>query len=276
MIASITSASSIRALKPSDLASASELSVLAGWNQNVGDWEMLAGLPQAHCFCIEADRQIVSTSTLLCYGKSLAWIGMVLTRPEYRGHGFARRLFDHVLHHAEQLQIETLKLDATEQGKPLYESYGFHAEQPIERWSRAATTNSNSVPSSVFFTGDLRALDQEAFGADRSFLLDRLAARGAFCHTPNGFLFTRAGRNTSYLGPCIARDFETARELLTNTVHQSETSWSWDLLPGNNNAVRVAHALGFTRRRSLTRMARGKALRGRDDLVYAIAGFELG
>lgn len=276
MITSKVSAGPIRALKPDDVESASELSTLAGWNQTVGDWEMLVSLPEAHCFAIEADGQIVSTSTLICYGQDLAWIGMVLTRPDYRGHGFARRLFDHVCHHAEALGILTLKLDATEQGRSLYEGFGFRAEQPVERWSRPGSCNAYSGTSSAPFNEGLKTMDTEAFGVNRCSLLDRLANRGALHANSNGFLLTRAGRTTAYLGPCIASDFATARALITNAVHELDRSWSWDLLPENSNAVTLAHGLGLTRRRGLTRMARGKALRGRDDMVYAIAGFELG
>jgi hypothetical protein len=40
--------------------------------------------------------------------------------------------------------------------------------------------------------------------------------------------------------------------------------------------VAIASELGFKRQRQLTRMALGSPLRGRIDLIYAIAGFELG
>jgi len=276
MIASQASTGVIRALSSGDIASAFELSSIAGWNQTIGDWQMLLSLPGANCFAIEADGQVVSTTTLVCYGQRLAWIGMVLTRPEYRGRGFARRLFAHVLDQSESLGIETLKLDATLQGQPLYEQFGFSVEQRIERRVRLGEHNLYSSTSSPRLSEDLRTLDAEVFGADRSVLLDQLAKRGDFIAASNFFLFTRAGRASSYLGPCVASDPKNARALLEQPLSASDTVWSWDLLPENTNAVALAHEFGFTRERLLTRMSRGKVLRGRDDLVYAIAGFELG
>src|SRR5207244_11781475 len=118
-----------------------------------------------------------------------------------------------------------------------------------------------------------RALDLGAFGADRSNILQALAPRSTLELTSNAFLFARPGRTTQYLGPCIADDLVAAREIIIRVV---EANWSWDLLPANKQAVALASELGFTRQRCLTRMARGKPLRGYEEMVFAIAGFELG
>ena len=276
MIAAQTSMTAIRLLNSGDLASALELSSAAGWNQTVDDWRLLMSLPQAHCFAIEVDGQVVSTTTLVCYGQQLAWIGMVLTNPECRGRGFARRLFAHVLDQAASLGIRTLKLDATEQGRPLYEGFGFRAEQPVERWVRLGGAATYSHKSSSRLNEELRRLDIEAFGADRSPVLDQLANCGDLIAASDAFSFTRAGRVTSYLGPCVASDPYRARALIRESVAASDTSWSWDLLPENAAVVDLARQLGFTRQRLLTRMSRGEVLLRRDDMIYAIAGFELG
>ena len=201
---------------------------------------------------------------------------MVLTKPEYRGHGHARRLFAHLLDHAASLGIRTLKLDATEQGRPLYESFGFRAEQPVERWARPGGAATYSHKSSSRLSEELLRLDIEAFGADRSPVLDQLANRGGLVAASDAFSFTRAGRVTSYLGPCVASDAYRARALIRESVAASDTSWSWDLLPENAAAIDLARELGFSRQRLLTRMSRGEVLRRRDDMIYAIAGFELG
>jgi hypothetical protein len=50
----------------------------------------------------------------------------------------------------------------------------------------------------------------------------------------------------------------------------------WDLLSANKMAVELAGELGFVPKRRLERMSLGKRLDKNDQMVYAIAGFELG
>jgi GNAT superfamily N-acetyltransferase len=271
-----TPTAQLRVLDSDDLAAAFELSAAAGWNQTTEDWSMLLALAPEGCFGIEADGELASTTTLVCYGRRLGWVGMVLTKPEYRGRGFARRLVAHALQHADSLGIETLNLDATEQGRGLYESFGFRSEQLVERWSRPGDAASHTLHS-FSLSQDAMNLDIRAFGVDRSAMLAQLATRSEVYSDSEAFLFARAGRTTAYIGPCVASGPGPGRSLITKVVHASPgTAWSWDLLAKNGEAVALASALGFTRRRLLTRMARGKLLSGEDDMVFAIAGLELG
>src|SRR5580700_3873540 len=98
----------LRRLVASDIPAAIGLSEEAGWNQTSEDWRMLIDLAPQGCLAIEADGQLAATTTLLCYGRRLAWIGMVLTRAEYQRRGFARRLLAHVLENADTMGIATL------------------------------------------------------------------------------------------------------------------------------------------------------------------------
>ncbi len=280
MVGMEISTEQLRLMNAGDLTAAVDLSTAAGWNQTPQDWHMLMDLAPTNCFAIEADGRLVSTTTLLCYSQRLAWIGMVLTSANYRGRGFARRLLVTARDRADSLGIETVKLDATDEGKPIYEKFGFKAEQPVERWSRPGSdqpSESRRSRSSSMLSPRFRELDSQAFGTDRSNILQTLAQRSTLESTPNAFLFARLGRTTQYLGPCIANDLAAAREIVIGVTNAAaHTSWSWDLLPANKDAVALATELGFTRQRCLTRMARGKPLRGREEMVFAIAGFELG
>src|SRR5215475_5872609 len=169
----------LRLLELDDIPQAWNLSRLAGWNQTEEDWQLLLELAPAGCWCVECDRAVVATATLLPYGKRLGFIGMVLTHPDYRRRGYARQLLLELLAGASASGIETLKLDATEAGEPLYRTLGFHRDRAIERWCRAGSPL--TTPAIGAAASDLAPwldVDRHAFGADRCALVRKLAERG--------------------------------------------------------------------------------------------------
>lgn len=275
-------AGNLRELLPGDLPDALELSRLAGWNQTRDDWELLLRLDPQSCFGIEVENHIVATTTLLCYGQQLAWVGMVLTKPDYRRMGFARKLMQAALERSATLKIASVKLDATADGQPLYEKLGFNTEQIVERWFRDSHHSHKNDTRSPDATVAPQAavskeMDREAFGADRSDVLNDLAKRNPPFATPAAFSFSRAGSRSRYLGPCVAADEQTARPVIEQTLRASpESSWYWDILATNEKAVALAQDFNFVRQRRLERMVLGGRLTTNDQLVYAIAGFELG
>lgn len=266
----------LRRLRAEDLPATAQLSAQAGWNQTEEDWRTLLELSPEGCLAIEVDGQLAATTTLLCYGRRLAWIGMVLTKQEYKRRGYARKLLAQTLKNADAMGIATIKLDATDQGQPLYESLGFRPEQAIERWSRPGENSARPPAGRASEEKPWRDLDSLAFGTERLELLEKLAQLNPPSSISQSYLFTRPGRVTAYLGPCVSEDPITARRLVEESVLNARCSWSWDLFPRNQNAVALARDLGFSPRRHLVRMARGKELGENDTAIHAIAGFELG
>jgi GNAT superfamily N-acetyltransferase len=267
----------LRLLVLNDVPQAWNLSQLAGWNQTPGDWQLLLELAPDGCLCVECDRTVISTATLVPYGNRLGFIGMVLTHPDYRRRGCARQLLLELLARASAIGIETLKLDATEAGEPLYASLGFRREQAIERWWRQGSPATQ--PQTGTAASDLAPwfeVDAYGFGADRSLLLRKLAERGKGFVNEAGFLLSRPGRTATYLGPCRARSRDAATDLFTRAIEQGAPGWAWDLFPANLEAVRLATELAFTPQRRLTRMVRGARHDSNTEPGYAIAGFELG
>ena len=267
----------IAVLEDRDIDLAVQLSTAAGWNQTASDWRTLARLYPDGCFGIHSGGNLVATATLICHGGRLGWIGMVLTHPGYRRRGFARALLDHVVQRADVLGIESLKLDATDQGQRLYESLGFRAEQPVERWWMRGDSEPTGPNQRGQFAEPSAAMDREAFGVDRSRLLYELGERSAVFTSEDGFALLRAGVRASYAGPCVARNAEAARGLMTACIREAGTlGCFWDLLPRNGAATELARELGFLPQRQLIRMVRGASGTGREDWIYGIAGFELG
>lgn len=233
-------------------------------------------LEPAGCLAVECDGILVATATLVCYGSRLAWLGMVLTHPNYRRRGFARQLVTRALELADARGLETVKLDATEQGMGLYKDAGFREEHPIERWMGTAA---GRAQASLKFDGlekGVLELDPEAFPVDRSRLLQQLMTREPAFVCADGYLLRREGARAGYLGPCVARTAAAAERLLRECLAQTNGPLFWDLLPGNAEAVRLATIFGFQPDRRLVRMDRGRKLEEAHDRIYAIAGFELG
>lgn len=265
----------IRTLVQADIHAALELSSAAGWNQTAEDWQMLLELQADGCFGIHSDGRLAATTTLVTYGRRLAWLGMVLTLPAFRNRGFAARLVAHALSFADQLGVETVKLDATDQGQPIYERYGFRAEDAVERW-QGSPVLSAGVCNGAPFDESAMHLDCNAFGADRSHALRLLAARGWACGSERGYVMARPGSRAAYLGPCVAQTGDAAEALIRRALSGNTGPWFWDLLPANAAAVRIANELGFAPVRRLVRMYRGRELRAQNEMIYALAGFELG
>ena len=246
----------------------------AGWNQTENEWRNVMRLAPDGCFGIDVDGELAATTTAVCYGSELAWIGMVLTHPNHRGKGLARRLMEHALASLEG-RVDWIKLDATDMGRPLYAKLGFEDECPIERWAaQAAPAPAEDLPPAA----PDPAADRAVFGADRTALLGILA-RIESAGAGSAYGMGRPGSNATYFGPCVAHDPEDAARLLGWFLarHPNEPIY-WDILPENRHAVTLARAHGFQPLRKLVRMARkGRSAFPHDDeKVFAIAGFQYG
>src|SRR5258708_1295320 len=165
--------SGVRLLRPLDIPQAMRLKDAAGWNQTEEDWARILELEPEGCFGIELEGRLAATITAICYGLELAWIGMVLTDPEFPGQGLASRLMRPTLEFPDGRGVPCVKLDATDMGIGLYRKFGFVDECPIERWVRAPGPVAPVALGSCEFDA---AMDRLAFGAGRSRLLLRLAA----------------------------------------------------------------------------------------------------
>jgi GNAT superfamily N-acetyltransferase len=262
---------SIRHLNIADLPAALELSNIAGWNQTAADWQTLLALDPTGCLALECDGRLASTTTLISYGAQLAWVGMVLTHPDYRGRGFARQLVSRAIKLAGIRKITTLKLDATEQGRPLYEKLGFQVEQEIQRWSGAGLIVHPSTPVPL---DRIAELDSRLFGANRLPLLRKLAQLGHFSGSIEAYVMWRPGSRAHYLGPFAAVSPSEAQNLVSAGL--PDKRWFWDLLPSNSDATALASDFGLRVERHLLRMYRGAPLRCEDSLNYGAAGFEFG
>src|SRR5262249_31104143 len=265
------------------------LNTLAGWNQTEADWKRFLSAGPNDCFVMEDGAKVVGTVTTLSYEDRFAWIGMVLVDPGYRKRGIGTKLLQRAIEYLDDAGIPTLKLDATPQGKPLYEKLGFVSEYEIERWTLqqgpAEQRFVNAARSQAVRLSEVSAYDREVFGADRSLLLRSLGQEGPDLALSvssgtrlEGYAFGRHGLVADHLGPWVARDRDTAEKIVQNFLQRSSRDTVVvDALVSNTLAGEILRNAGFTIARPLTRMYRGpNTFPGKPELLCAILGPEFG
>ena len=274
----------VRLLFESDIPAAMQLKEAAGWNQTEADWRRLIELEPNGCFAAIENDQLVGTTTTTCYEDDLAWIGMVLVDPQHRRRGIATQLMETALAYLNG-KVATVKLDATADGRPVYEKFGFKTESLIERWRGAVTTGSVAREHTAINLDALSALDRRAFSADRSRLIDYLVDDALIAPvlvkdesgSLIGYALARAGTKAFYIGPVVTTDTAQIENLLDRSLDQ--------LNGGNvyidfNNECGVGSGIlagrGFVKERDLIRMSRGSRSEKTSPLVIAIAGPEIG
>ena len=271
----------------SDIPAGMRLKEISGWNQTSADWERFLEASPQGCFVAEVDRSVRGTATTITYEDRFAWIGMVLVDPEFRGHGIGTRLLDKTIEHLDASSVPIMKLDATPQGKHIYEKLGFTPEYEIERWMlrRKPVTSSPRQNSPRPELASVLTLDHEVFGANRSNLLrslDREAPEFTLATFEGnglaGYTFGRRGSRADHLGPWMARNETAAATLLDQFLKRSDRETVIvDCLKDSPFASTLLSARKFEFSRSFTRMFRGRNNHpGRPELLSAVMGPEFG
>lgn len=276
----------IRNLSMAEVAVAHRLAVNEGWNQTERDWQRLTELLPEGCLAAFQSEQLLGTISAITYG-DLAWIGMMLVAPEQRGKGIGKMLLRHAIRHCELNRVRRIGLDATPSGRPLYESFGFVSFGEVERWQGfgLAADVLDSRPS--LRQVELQAIchfDELAFQPSRHalllLLLDDCAIAPSLSRvqdgTLRGYALARPGARASYIGPVVALEPHTAAILIDDILERLAGQAFIDVPVGRPVVAERLVARGFTVQRTLTRMSLNEQPMQTSDLIFAIAGPELG
>ncbi len=280
----------LRTMTLTDIPLGMRLKEAAGWNQTPADWQMMLACPGG-AFVAAVDGVDAGTATVVSYGASFSWIGMVLVDPAYRRRGVGAALLHAAIDCAAPLG--PVRLDATPLGKQLYDTLGFRDEYRLARMERPAvgsavapTANANAVSS---ITPDrlpaVTAYDAPLFGAPRPAILEALCSnRPAYAWAAwqddrvIGYCLGRTGSRYEQIGPVVADDEATARALLLAALGRCATSAVIvDALVDHGGWMAFLRSLGFVEQRPFIRMCLGGGHDfGEPARQYAIAGPEIG
>ncbi|WP_230167931.1 GNAT family N-acetyltransferase [Roseomonas sp. CECT 9278] len=259
---------------PDDLPRAAALSRLVGWNQVERDWAAFLHAGEGRAIDDGQDA-LAATAAVIRHGTDLAWISMVLVRPDLRRRGHATALMRWAIDALAGTRC--IALDATPAGREVYRRLGFRDLWGFSRWSMPVLP---AVPCArPLRDADWPAVlagDAAAFGAPREALLRDFAARAPAFVAAGGFALARDGARGSQIGPVVARDDAAARAVLAAARAALPGDAVVDL-PDARGALRdwVA-AAGGTLQRPFTRMALGADVPGDAAQIAAVAGPEFG
>lgn len=248
-----------RAAVPEDLPRAAALSACIGWNQVQADWAFFLEHGAVRVLEDGAQDAFAASAALLPFGPDLAWISMVLVRPDQRRRGLARALLRWAMDARPGL---VLALDATPAGRQVYGPLGFADVFGFTRWLLPAALQTGSIAVRPMQAPDWPAVlaqDLAAFGAPRAALLRSFAGRlpGAAWVAPGGFVLARDGLRTPQIGPLVAPDAATALALLAAARNALDGPVVLDVPDDATGFVAGLLAAGGISQRPFTRMALG-------------------
>ena len=275
----------IRLLNRTDLETVLAFKDVVAWNCSLADWERFLRLNPTGCFAAEEGGRVVGAVTTLPYKGGTGSIGMLVVDSEYRRRGIGTRLLNCAVDQLEGRGARNLRSVTPLLSKSIYERAGFAAENGIERWvlhrqpGEAPRLARTTLPD----FDKILAADRDVFGADRGELLQSLHADAPDFTLASeleseviGYALGRGGSQADHLGPWIAWDHPTARELLVEFLSRSGRDTVIVDCPKTNEMAReLLLSQGFRISRGMTRMSRGlDTPLGQPELLCGILGPE--
>jgi GNAT superfamily N-acetyltransferase len=268
-----------------DVGFGETLVIQSNWNQTPSDWLRFLELQPNGCFIATLSGQLAGTATT-CVFDRVGWIAMVLVDARFRRQGVGRALLMHALSFLDNQGTESIRLDATSLGEPLYRSLGFAPQFKLARFSGSAARHfghPRNIRAQAHDLQELLALDQQVVGYNRSSLLKELCKHGSNSLATygtdlaiGGFVITRPGRLASQIGPCIANSAEVGETLIEQAISGCVDEVFIDIPLDNRAAVNKAASLELTPTREFLRMCRGRPVEERIDKLWCSSGPEMG
>lgn len=264
-----------------------ELTVSVLWPHRESDLDLLIGLGQGYIALDEIGRPLGSAMHFPM-GDDFATLGMMVTPPRLQAQGAGRWLLKRILRDCER---RDLRLNATRSGHRLYKSAGFVDVGTIHQHTGIVGTVPQvdpvaGVELAVIAPQDrgvIGDMDARAFGADRSLVLDALAA------VSTGLIATRSGQPCGFalmrrfgkghvIGPLAADSEAIALQIAATLMRQAQGSYVRVDTPAAAQALRrFLTASGIGEFDTVTEMRLGRQRRATEGIVtFGLAAHSLG
>ena len=260
-----------------------------GWD--VTPWALRAVIGQTDARCVvaeAADGTLAGVGSGIMYGP-MGFVGNMVVAEAHRRRGVGSAVLEAVGDYLADAGCVRLELNATSDGRPLYERHGFASvgTSRVARVPRSATLA--SAPGTTIRTATatdidaLAAYDRARFGGDRRRILGIVVEGGH--HTclvaeRDGEIVGYGGlrADSARIGPFLADEPPIAGAILADAFARSPEvdELRLNLPPGNHGGEAWLRWLGIAVETWDGRMARGRDLPKRDEAIYGMAVGALG
>ncbi|MCA0921160.1 GNAT family N-acetyltransferase [Pseudooceanicola nanhaiensis] len=254
-----------------------------GWNPGADDAAAFHAADPQGFFVAEIRGIPVAAISVVVHSETMAFLGLYLCRPEYRGRGIGYALWTHALKHAGG---HTVGLDGVAAQQANYAKSGFVLAGSTTRYEGRLDGRADAQvrPLVVADAPAVARLDLAANGYARpAFLLAwmaKSASRQSYVMEERGqitgFATLRRCHHGAKIGPVIATDAGAALQLVRAALaDHPATPVIIDLPEANAALAEALSALGFEATFATARMYRGPAPQA-GPMLQAIATMELG
>ncbi|WAC14408.1 GNAT family N-acetyltransferase [Dyadobacter pollutisoli] len=224
---------------------------------------------------IEENGQMVAIGTSVFHSDT-AWLACIVVHPDHRNKGLGNTVTRSLIDDIDRNRYETIYLDATEYGYPVYKKLGFEVETQyahlrLETGPVALPISPNIIPYEDKFNAQVLALDRMVSGEDRSAILkDFLSQMKVYLkeNQVHGFYIPGWGD-----GPIIAHNNEAGLELMKLRIQEYDSA----VLPiANLAAMEFLNEHRFEIRKHSRRMLLGKQRDWKPELLFNRISGQLG
>lgn len=279
---------SIRLMADADLGVAESI-INAAFDSTVGrigELNLYRDIQPDGWFMIDLDGRPAGTIGATFYDR-FAHIGLMAILPDAQHRGLATFAMNHVLRMAEERGINTVVLDASDKGQPLYAKLGFTGFNETLVYPFPSSSGTVTLPDGVQIItpddlGEICRMDRPIFGANRErvlfALLQQFPGRGYLVKDEDGSIAGYCFAQANRISPCAAADSRTADLLLQAAFMLAYDEPASLAVPAENKAaVNLLEQRGLTRVRTNLHMVKGAPLPPGDrQQVFAQASLAIG
>jgi ribosomal protein S18 acetylase RimI-like enzyme len=176
----------IRPLQAADVRAAIELARAQGFRDRTRFYEFVMRVGTCQSVVGIIGNRLVATGLATANGR-VGWLGAIVVAAEFRRRGFGRAVTEELIRRLRMAGCETISLEATDAGRPMYERMGFRLVSHYHQLQADHLAGRPSLPPGArarrLEPADLPAvldLDRRATAEDRSAPLTVLARSGGW------------------------------------------------------------------------------------------------